>query len=197
MKKISSVFFVPAFLCLAVLFAAAAFAAQPALDRPSGPEIRAGKNTMDETTLIVSLPVPQSIRDFAAEAETQSGAPNLLIEFDTRTDGGRWFMDRDSEQRRENSLQGTLLEGRKYRFMVYDPGADLKNMTEYVSEFEAFMFELDEWDLKNHSYSFRYRYVYEQLLPGPGGPSYEERSSPWSDEAAIGKSVRSKNSTGE
>ena len=168
--------------CLALC--GAAFAAMPVLDKPAAPELYTGKNTMDETVIIVRFPVPQSIRDFVAQSETQPGAPSLLIEFDTRMDGGAWFLDREAGGSRKTPLQEELLEQFKYRFLVYGRGAELKNKTKYESEFEAFMFGYESWDLDKHSHSFRYRYVYEQLLPGP---VWEDRTSPWSDEATAGK----------
>jgi hypothetical protein len=81
-------------------------------------------------------------------------------------------------------LQVYFLEGFKYRFLAYDVTDDVKNgMKEYDSAFESFMFGLTElWDLKNHSYSFRCRFVFERQ----SGNRYEESSSPWSDEVSIG-----------
>ena len=172
---------------VSIFLCGAAFAAQPVPDKPAAPELYPGKNYMDETVLIVSFPVPQSIRAFLAQSEKQPGAPKLLIEFDTRMDGEKWFLDRVAGGSRERPLQEELLEQFKYRFLVYAPGADFKKRTQYESEFEAFMFGYKSWDLSKHSYSFRYRYVYEQLLPGNKGPVWEDRTSPWSDEATAGK----------
>ena len=187
-KKFSS-FFISFFILglASIILCGAAFAAQPVLDKPAAPELHTGKNSMDETVLIVSFPVPQSIRAFLAQSEKQPGAPKLLIEFDTRMDGEKWFLDRVAGGSRERPLQEELLEQFKYRFLVYAPGADFKKRTQYESEFEAFMFGYKSWDLSKNFYSFRYRYVYEQRLPGNKGPVWEDRTSLWSDEATAGK----------
>ena len=164
----------------------AAFAAQPVLDKPAAPDIYLSESHFGETVITVTFPVPQSIRDFKAQSE-KPGAPSLLIEFDTRMDEAEWFLDRVSGGERKAPLQEELLNQFKYRFLVYSPGAELINMTKYESEFEAFMFGLESWDLDNRSVSFRYRYVYEQMLPSAGGPVWEDRASPWSDEVSVGK----------
>jgi len=175
---------------LALVFLAlclTAFAAQPVLDKPAAPALAAQVNAMDETVIIISFPVPQSIRNFKAEVENQPGAPNVLIEFDTRMDGGEWFFDRKAGGERKSPLQEELLNQFKYRFLVYDPGASLKDMPKYESEFEAFMFGFEPWNLDKHSVSFRYRYVYEQLVSGGDGPVWQDTASPWSDEVSVGK----------
>ena len=185
MKNTLSTLFLSAIACLA--FCGAVCAAQPVLDKPAAPSLAALINAMDETVIIVSFPVPQSIRDFKEEVETQPGAPNILIEFDTRMDDGEWFFNREAGNTRKVPLQEELLNQFKYRFLVYDPGENLKNMPKYESEFEAFMFGFEPWNLVKHSVSFRYRYVYEQLISGGDEPVWQDRVSPWSDEVSVGK----------
>ena len=185
MKTILAGLFFSALVCFALC--GAAFAAQPVLDKPAAPDLYLSKDDFGETVITVSFPVPQRIRNFQKQAETQPGAPNLLIEFDTRMDGGKWFLDRESGGPRKAPLQEELLNRFKYRFLVYRPGAELVSMTKYESAFEAFMFEHESWDLDNHSASFRYRYVYEQMLPSGDEPAWEDRASPWSDEVSVGK----------
>ena len=183
MKNIFAALFLSALACLAIY--GAAFAADPVLDKPAAPELAVSANNFDETVITVSFPTPQSIRDFKAEAETRPGAPDLLVEFDARIDGGEWFLDRVSGGPRKAPLQEELYF--KYRFMVYRTGAEFAGTTKYEIEFEAFMFEHEPWDLDKHSVSFRYRYVYEQTRPGGDGPIWEDIASPWSDEVSVGK----------
>ena len=185
MKKIFAVLFLSGLTGLA--FWGAAFAAQPVLDKPAAPSLDPRKDTIGETVITVSFPVPQSIRGFQADSDKPGAMPNLLIEFDVRLDGGEWFLDREAGGPRKAPLQEELLNQRKYGFLVYSLGAELKSMTKYESEFEAFMFGHEPWNLDNRSVSFRYRYVYEQMLPGGDGPVWEDRVSPWSDEVSVGK----------
>ena len=184
MRKLFCGLFVTVLACFVAC--GAAFAAQPVLDKPAPMSFTLENDSLDEVDAVIILrfPVPQSIRNYAAQAEKEAGAPNLLIEFDTRMDGGKWFLDRKAGGRKKSPLQEELLDQFKYRFLVYDPDAESMNVAQYESEFEAFMFEYDSWDWDNHSHSFRYRYVYEQVLPGP---VWVDRASPWSDEITVGK----------
>jgi hypothetical protein len=171
------------FLALAFVFSVLcgpALAAQPVLDTPAAPELYREKNTMGEMVLRLRFTVPKSIRDYVAQAETEAGAPRLLVEFDFRMDNGPWFLDRKPGGGRRAPLQEELLGQFKYRFLVESPGAALIKAKEYQSVFEAFMFGLEAWNTAAHTYSFRYRLVYEQMLPGEGGPEWSDRTSPWS-----------------
>ena len=174
-------------LMLSAAMASASWAAAPVLDKPEALTIQTAKNTMDETVLRTVFPVSPEIRAFKRQAALETGAPNLVIEYDMRLDGGKWFMDRKPGQEREESLQAHYLNVLRNGFLAYNPGEGMSEADEYVCDFEAFMFELDKWDLENHVYACRYRFVYEQYLPGRDGPSYKERVTPWSDEAQIGK----------
>ena len=166
-------------LCIASTFPARA--EPPSLGKPARPRISAYKNTMDELCLLLKCPVPSDVRDLASRVDAKGGEA-LLAEFDVRTDRGAWFADRQPGEFRDGSLQSVLLKGFKYRFTAYDVTDSLKDgMKVYESGFEPFMFELDSWNLENHAYSFRFRYVYE--YPGDGG--YREVVSPWSDEVSI------------
>jgi hypothetical protein len=177
-------------LVLGMFVTAAATAAAPFMGKPAKPFIEIGKNTMGEAVLNVIFAVPPEIAAFEEEAAGQTGAPNLVIEYDVRVDGGKWLMDRKTGAEREAGLQAYYIGTLKNNFLAYDFSQRIIEGAKKIdSGFESWMFGFgDEWDLKNHSYSFRYRFVYEQLLPDHGGkPGYKERATEWSDEASAGK----------
>jgi hypothetical protein len=180
------------FVLLSVFFAASAsigaFAATPVMDKPEKPVITTGTNTMDETVIHVIFDLPPEITAFEVEAAGQTGAPNLIVEYDMRVDGGKWFMDREDGVEREAGLQEYYITTLKNNFLAYDYSESIRKGAKKIDcDFEGFMFWFDGWDLENHLYSFRYRFVYEQLLPRQGKkPGYSERVTEWSDEATIG-----------
>jgi hypothetical protein len=182
-------FFVLLFVFFAASASVGAFAATPLMERPAKPVITTGTNTMDETVIHVIFDVPPEITAFEVEAAGQTGAPNLVVEYDVRVDGGKWLMDREVGVEREAGLLTYYMTTLKNNFLAYDYSESIRKGARKIDcAFEPWMFGFgDEWDFKKHSYSFRYRYVYEQLLPNHGRkPGYFERVTEWSDETAIG-----------
>ena len=167
----------------------------PTLDKPVSITVRLNETDND---LLIRYTQPDSIAKLCNDGEDDWEAP--LIELDIKINDGDWTFNRTPGFRTETleavyeELLTDLWPGLASSFVLY-PGHTHQGE---LNAFDSWLFPewlgLESWDLKNNTYSFRFRYVYEYDFYNETTEEYgwKEIVSPWSDIASIGKNASGK-----
>jgi len=168
----------------------------PTLEKPLSITVRHNENDGD---LLIRYTQPDSIANMINDNEDGWEAP--FVELDIKINEGNWTFNRTPGFRTETletvydeQLLPDLWPGLAASFVIYTGSTYQGELNAFDSWLFADWLGLESWDLKNNTYSFRFRYVYEYDFYNEATEEYgwKEIVSPWSEVASIGKNASGK-----